>query len=299
MGDKLLISLNIADLLICILSFANLLFLNEFLIVMKAEENCETWQSLGFNWQLYGMGPLLSLGLLTCFLTLMLCSTRTLAVVKPFYRIKNQMVVLAFFVFFIFLATLFIAKSFILIQIRNGDAKFALLSVRISLLELGLIFVTVVVVAILSGISIRVLKSAIVEQQQSDRHRKATIMIITLSIAFVVCNTVWAVGNTFINAQFLGKSEGRQSESKNVTEQTKCGMQEENYNDTYLSLLLTLIMITLNSCVNPIVYITKNSALNTYTKLQVRQIIDYFSNNTNSEARDVELNTLSQTIEEN
>ena len=80
-----MISLNIADLMICISSLANLFCYNEYIMRAKNNETSsrakEAWTSFGIDWQLYGMGPLMSLGLLTCFITLMLSSTRTLAVV--------------------------------------------------------------------------------------------------------------------------------------------------------------------------------------------------------------------------
>ena len=254
----------------------------------------EAWKSFGIDWQLYGMGPLMSLGLLTCFLTLMLSSTRTLAVVKPFYRIKKRKILLAFVIFLVFLAVFLIIKFVAMYKLGESfySADFSLenlqgtplkqLHILTTTLEQALTLLMVFVAAILGAISIKILKSEdneLVGQQQIDRHKRAAIIIIILSLTSVVCNTFWITCVIFVNIQFLGETV------------------QQSYDKSYVSLLITLAMITLNSCVNPIVYITKNSALNTYTRLQFRQIIDYFSNNTNSETGDVELNTFSQTIE--
>ena len=285
-GDKLLISLNIADLMICISSLANLFCYNEY--IKRAKNNGtssiaeDAWKTFGIDWQLFGMGPLLSLGLLTCFITLMLSSTRTLAVVKPFYRIKKRKILLASVIFFVFVTAFFIIKFVAMYKLgesfysapQNSTSEYfqgtplAQFHVLTTTLEQALTLLMVFVAAILSVISITVLKSEdndIAGQQQIDRQRKAVIMIIILSLTSVVCNTFWITCIIYINIQFLGDTF------------------QQNYDKSYVSLLITLAMITLNSCVNPIVYITKNSALNTYTKLQIRHIIDYFTDNTNSE----------------
>ena len=277
----------------------------------------EAWMTFGIDWQLYGMGPLLSLGLLTCFITLMLSSTRTVAVVKPFYRLKKRKIVLAFVIFFIVLAAFFITK-FVTMS-RLGESLYSSLSnstttplaqlhVATTTLEQALTLLMVFVAAILSVISIRVLKSGdneMVAQQQIDRHRKAAIMIIILSLASVVCNSIWISCIISINTQFLGETEKELPDGKSEGNINELSANEKHimyaYDKIFISLLVTLIMITLNSCVNPIVYITKNSALNTYTKLHIRHMIDYFTNNTNrtnSVPRDIELNT-HHAIEEN
>ena len=282
----------------------------------------EAWKSFGIDWQLYGMGPLMSLGLLTCFITLMLSSTRTLAVVKPFYRIKKRKILFAFVIFLVFLAALLTTKFVIMSRLDQSLSDSTMsnstlenlqgtppvkLYIATTFLEQALTLLMVIVVVILSGISIKVLKSEgneILGQQQFVQHRKATIMIIILSLALVVCNSIWISCIISINTQFLGETEqelGGESEGK--YELSANENHAYTHDKIFISLLVTLIMITLNSCVNPIVYITKNSALNTYTKLHIRHMIDCFTNNTiynstNSVPRDIELNT-HHAIEEN
>ena len=105
----------------------------------------------------------MSLGLLTCFITLMLSSTRTVAVVKPFYRIKKRNILLAFVIFLVFLAVFLIIKFVAMYKLGESfySADFTLenlqgtplkqLHILTTTLEQALTLLMVFVAAILGG----------------------------------------------------------------------------------------------------------------------------------------------------
>ena len=196
--------------------------------------------------QILVLYPLGYLSCLSCFITVMLSTTRALALAKPFYNIKKRFVSLAFGICAVVLITLFAIKSIYYYILMKHD-KNALQTLRyIGLLEMVLISVTVLVVGVNSGISIKSLRSSnesLNESSRNDNSRKASTMILTLSIVFVICNGTWSI--MWLSLAIFGTPNGI---------------------NTVIGLFLNVTVVSMNSTINPIVYMIKNSALNSHLR---------------------------------
>ena len=110
----------------------------------------------------------------------------------------------------------------------------------------------VILVAVCSIITVKSLSSPIVEVMEPGgvnnnvQNRRATIMVLLLSVAFVVINGAWVA----MFAQFYGQYLG----------QTLAGQ------DSGMMTLVTLTIMPVNSIVNPLIYMSRNAELHDYTK---------------------------------
>ncbi|KAL5267146.1 hypothetical protein ACHWQZ_G004248 [Mnemiopsis leidyi] len=93
LGDKLLIILNITDLLICCFCLANLIFFIDYVKSMewllkikrvtKRQAPSQDQDTFVMYWHIALVPPCIHLALFSCFTTLVLTLTRTIALVKP------------------------------------------------------------------------------------------------------------------------------------------------------------------------------------------------------------------------
>lgn len=241
LGDKQLIALNLTDLLICCLSLANIFYFNG-----QAKENESGEVFSNAYSQILVSYPLGYLSCFSCFITVMLSTTRALALAKPFYNIRKRFVRLAFGICVFVLITMFAIRSLAYYESTiKQDPYFYQVLKFVGLLEMIMICVTVLVVGVNSGISIKTLSSSyssLNESSRNDNSRKATIMILILSIVFVICNGLWSI-------LWLTMAVFRTTKDKS---------------EIMIGLFLNLAVILLNSSLNPVVYIMRNSALNSY-----------------------------------
>ena len=114
--------------------------------------------------------------------------------------------------------------------------------------EFFILDLMVIAVAVCSGISIKVLKSPIVESGEvnNDSHnRQATIMVLLLALAFVFINGLWLALTAYFYTKFLF----------GFSLELALGMQ-----------FIALSAMMINSAVNPLIYISRNSGLRQYSK---------------------------------
>ena len=123
---------------------------------------------------------------------------------------------------------------------------------HVQLAESFNVLAMVIIVAVCSAVTAKSLSSPIVEVMEpggvvnNAQNRRATIMILLLSLAFVVINGAWVV----MFAQFYGQYLG----------QTLIGQ------DSGIMTLVTLTIMPANSVVNPLIYMSRNGELHDYTK---------------------------------
>ena len=246
-----MIALNVTDLLICCFSLANIFIYNHQAKELNDNLSPEIFDSINVGTQILVLYPLGYLSCLSCFITVMLSTTRALALAKPFYTLRKRYVSLAFCICAFVLITLFAIKSSAYYILNKQDKNFAntLHAVLryMGLLEMVLISVTVLVVGVSSGISIKSLRSSnesLNESSRNDNSRKASIMILTLSIVFVICNGTWSI---IWLPLIIFRTE-----------------TSTNEDEVFMGLFINLAVILVNSSINPIVYMIKNSALNSY-----------------------------------
>ena len=114
--------------------------------------------------------------------------------------------------------------------------------------EYLIVTMMVIVVAVCSVVTVKSLNSPIVEPGEvnnNSNNRRATIMVLLLSLAFVVLNGFWLAISAYYYSVFLSSYSVKIANA----------MQ-----------LIVVGMIMINSTINPLIYITRNSALNQYTK---------------------------------
>ena len=238
---------------------ANLFCLNEYVKkTQDSEENPSDGAAFELNWQIYGGFPLICLALLSCFITVMLSATRTLALAKPLYSISRKFVFLAYGICILIL--------FILLGTKCIFFSSSLLLKTIGIIDIFTVTISAVVVGIFTVISVRALRNSnkIIAAQKIkyENSRKAAIMIITLSTVFVISNGMWSViwGVAWVVA-ITGSKDGSSGEAESTGKANLAFAQ-----------LINIVMIALNSSCNPIVYILRNSALNEYTKTHFRRL---------------------------
>ena len=286
LGDTQLIALNSVDLLTCVFSFANIFCFNEYtkkthdiLPTLKQggpdPETSESFTKFLKTWQVTTSFPLQYLSLFSSFITAMLSVTRTVVLARPLCVIKKRAVYLAFVIYFFFSFTLFVITCILFLISNKNKAdkpdwldleygKFSGFYLVSTMVANVVAIIAVLVVWISSLIAIRSLKNPPemltrqTERREAEASRNATVVILTLSCTFVTCNGIWSLWWVVLTvAYFL--------------------MEQSDY-FLYIKLIglyVNFLLITLNSSVNPLVYLIKNSAMNAHTKTLLRGLQRY------------------------
>ena len=249
-ADKHLIALNITDLLICAISPAALFCLGE----MKEEEDTIL--------ELIVAESFVSLSLFSCFLTTMLNVLRAIVLKKPLYIIRENCVYLAHSINAIFSLGLITSKVITTYMSEELEKVLEVIYTVLFALQYLYVLITVGIVGNSSVIVVRALRKPpdILPQQVAgpnrETNRKATVMILTLSVVFVFLNGSWCVFwaiCTVINETSDTDGPG------NLVKMLVKFVQ-----------FLSFFLIAINSCANPLVYMLRNSRLNNHTKSLVR-----------------------------
>lgn len=262
LADLHLIALNITDLLICLMAPVQLLELNYF--AKRAEELDEHGDDMTKIYdsihRLLISNFYLSLSLLSCFLTTMLSVTRTLALTKPLILIKKKYVNLAhcFNALFLLLGMTVPCITFFLYEQATDQFSRSIYLVAhtmVFITQYTYVLMAVDVVGVSSVIVARVLRKPrpVIPTQQASRssienNRKATFVILTLSVIFTICNATWCLFWAICLPMYT-----------TIYETIPIKLQ-------IFGFFLNLFQVVTNSCANPVVYIVWNSRLNTYTK---------------------------------
>ena len=144
---------------------------------------------------MFALNPTGYAGIFSCFVTMMLSTTRALALAKPLYVIKKHLVRRAFFTFTALLILLLAVKDTVVYyhyQFRgfSENSNIRIATTAIVVTELFIIISIVVVVIISSIVSVKALRkenSALNGQRNNNgNNRSASKMIVTLSITFII-----------------------------------------------------------------------------------------------------------------
>ena len=260
LADLHLIALNFTDLMISCLSTASLFCLSRFASQRSGKDTTVALLDL------IVIESFLSLSNLSCFITTMLSVLRTLVLTNPLHIIRKNYVYLAHGINMIFGLGLVTSK---VIEHRMGRGQTessqssSELIFILCVIQFLYVLITVGIVGTSSVIVVKALRRPPeIQTQQTERpnneaNRKATIMILILSVIFVVMNCAWCIGwaiGTVISHLSATHSE------INV-------------------MLLGLFLMAINSCANPVVYILRNSRLNNYAMSLFRRLKLFFSSN--------------------
>ena len=253
-----LIALNITDLLICSLSPAALFCLTE--IAKKKEGDDVTYKLI----DLLIFESFLSMSLLSCFITTTLSVIRALVLTRPLYIIKKKYVYLAHGINMVFSLSLITSKAipFYMSGKQDEDNTWGEILVILSFILFAIQYMYVLIAVGVVGISCVIVVKALgtppeiltqqTERLNNENNRKATVLILTLSLIFVVMNGTWCLFwaiCTGVDSPGFRHSDLDFFESLPI-----------------FAIFISLFLMTLNSCANPLVYMLRNSRLNDYTK---------------------------------
>jgi hypothetical protein len=225
----------------------------------RMQESNEDLNTFIRCWQILAALPFYYFGQFSSFITLTLSATRTLALAKPLYIIRRKFVNRALGACIFILLILFAFKSFVIYHLtgfmlnNEKQDRMQQLLTAVAEVELCIASIMVMTVGALSGISVKTLRNSnelsAGQQVNIKNSRKAALMIVTLCFVYVICNGAWCI--MWISLTVIFRTDGNSEKASNTR---------------ILAMILNIAMIAINSCVNPIVYVMKNSALNEYTK---------------------------------
>ena len=262
------------------------------------DETFQNVQLVTVLWQTVLYTPYIFLLQISCFITVLLSTTRMMATMKPLYIIRQKMVLSAFAISITFLLSAQIPKyvAFISNDVTDDeitemifnmteDASTVKLEVSvgqmilvyIQLTELALVAMMVVVVAVNSVLTIRALNSPTVQVEGSDgqpdnsNNKRATVMILLLSLVFVIVNGIWLTSLVVIYVYLFG--EQLQLDGTALIMEVNEGSDEKRFLVTFI----TLVMMPANSIANPMICIARNKALNDYVKMSLSSFVKVIS----------------------
>jgi hypothetical protein len=201
---------------------------------------------LDYFWFLNFFAMLIELsGIATCFL----CALRAISINWPLYEIHKVKVYMLFV-----LAVVYIVAGKLIMCHRdlrdrnlNSDSEGKVsITLTIAFCDVNLMIVSVVICSV---ISVRALQRTRPEVagQRLDGNNKATKMVLILGLLFVTFNSIWV---SFLTYFLISDSQDQPSRDR----------------DKGMLKMVTYITMSINSAVNPIVYMTRNEEMKKYIK---------------------------------
>ena len=229
-GKKFLLTLNILDMTVCLVTIAAM-------SVLLFERENSSHKISYFIKQFHSVLVELS-GITTCFL----CGLRTISISHPFYIVCHIKVLVAFGTICLYLVLKVLITSFEsalseTAQKKDNEGEVST-PATISVVEVSLMVVFILTCTVACAIKLR-RSTQDTSKNNTDSKRKATIMILILCALFVLLNTFWCV--LLFSAMFLERGE-----------------------DLAYVTMATYIPMSVNSACNPLVYFTRNSDMKQY-----------------------------------
>ena len=246
-GDKFLVILNSLDTIICMYSLFPM---------TKIVHSFRTDQTLSVSEHILLLTIFEMLvefsGLATCFL----CALRASSINWPLHLINRKKVYTAAVLaaFYIVASTYFMWLSPNSEEEKTGQESNAreFLSLIFFFANISIMIIFVIACSIISVKALYKKIPQISAAQRSDTNDKAAKMVLILSLLFVTFNTAWASLPLF----YMTSDEHRKA--------IKEGRLDEHGSGSFS--ILTYTIMSLNSAVNPIVYMTRNKEMNQYVK---------------------------------
>ena len=216
-----------------------------------------------------------------CFLTVLVSATRMVAMTKPLYIIRKKHVWASLLITSTSLFGLMIGQWVGLYYMYDIDVSSKTIRTiaetltttdhivdnvhlwtfmsYVQIAEFILVTLMVFVVVIFSGITVKSLSSPIVEVMEPGgvnnnvQNRRATIMVLLLSLAFVLTNGSWIFAFLWMYIEFLKNTRATES--------------------TEILTFFTLTIMLVNSAVNPLIYMARKSELRRHTEQLLSNIL--------------------------
>jgi len=313
LGNKLIIALNICDLFVCLISPVTILFFNganrkqaelyKFVnetseietLPAEASRIFKTYRAYSVVWNLICYYPFQFLVQVSCFLTVLLSATRMVALLKPLYIIRQKIVwgalIIALFLLFSTKIVKWVALQAFFDSFVNEEMMVRMIKDQSSLdvkefesskivilletIDFILVGVMVLVVVVCCALTVRALNSPIVEivgpggLPDNSTNRRATVMVLLLSLVFIIINGTWITIYLTLAFEFLAKSL---EDTKEILDML------QNKERDIAVYTINLVMMSVTSLINPLIYIARNTGLNEYTRSSLRRIGRMISN---------------------
>ena len=236
-------------------------------------------------WHLICYYPFQFLVQVSCFLTVLLSATRMIALLKPLYIIRQKMVWGALIIALPILSSTKIVKwvayqaffdSFVneemmvkMIKDLNSldiikELESSKIAALLEMIWFILVGVMVLVVAVCSALTVRALNSPVVEMvgpgglPDNSTNRRATVMVLLLSLVFIIINGTWIIIYLTVAFEFLTSED-----TKEILDMLQ---------DIAVYYTMNLVMMSATSLINPLIYIARNTGLNEYTRSSISRI---------------------------
>ena len=254
LGDKYLILLNTLDITICILAT----FVNT--VALKCGEYaCGLFPFLE-NFHVDSSTMFETVVELSSLATSFLCALRAISISRPLYQISRTKVYLSSV-----LAVVYIIVGNVLIftlrmeKIINDDLARVSFTMKFSLVNIVLMIIFVIMCSV---VSVTELKKTRPVGEGADGNEKATKMVLILGLLFLAFNSVWMA----VLVYYLAVDNMEKNKDQRPNEEEDIGTLK----------LLTFIVMSINSAGNPIVYMTRNEAMNSHVRVlstRIRHVV--------------------------
>ena len=257
-GDRFLVFLNSLDITLCLYSLSAMVLILLSIREIKengsnnGSDNGSDVQFMYFNF--FAMLVELS-GLATCFL----CALRCIAINWPLYQTSRSKVYISAAI----VAVCIVTGKFVMFtpKLKEKGIKDDADGVISFTEKASFVNVSVMILFVIgcSVISIRALKKIRPEgaAKGSDGNKKATKMVLILSLLFVTFNLTWVI---ILTVRIILEYQERKDIIK------------EGDKDEGMLQMMTYIIMSINSASNPIVYMTRNEEMIKYVKQSLSKV---------------------------
>ena len=237
LGDRLLMLLNVCDLLVCVMYMPNALsvYFDDLITYII----CSGTFDLFFN--------------CTVFATCLISVTRAIKVVRPFFSIRGSWVAASFFLFCLCETAIQISYAYCLNYEYIAIYIFPMTFSSMITLNVITVFISTMITAY------RLMKTKI-QGTISESNRHATVTILILSTTFCLFNLSVILYLVLSSLVYFGIID----------------LDETIMNLLNLSYFTRLVMICANSAVNPIIYLTRKEEMRRHVSETCRTLVGWF-----------------------
>ena len=193
----------------------------------------------------------------TTWATVLICTTRAVKVCAPFYRIKVRRLLVATVIYSVYRVLLFafrtITQSY---PPLREDSEFQTIVLRANLSEGILVTNSILLVVIGTTIALSTVLLKVggsIPEQNLERNKRAAVTVIILSVVMFICNIPTQI---LITIKWINPNA-------NVWGVT-CENSDDN--DYEQANALSILLLPLNSALNPIIYFSRKEDMRSYFK---------------------------------
>ena len=214
------------------------------------------------EWNMVVVVPFQAFMQMSCFITLVLSGTRMLALLHPLWKIQRVTVLFLLSIAAALIAGNALYKYLLYAEIfrnpkQSDSENFDNAESVVEMSESAIVGVMIIVVGVFSSVSIARLRfrdrTLLGRNRITQNNRRAAIMILILSCLFILFNSTWIILQQLLLHVGIDQSA------------------QFPLHGRVIGIMITFILMPLNSAVNPLVYMGRNAALNGYMRTSLRR----------------------------